>query len=123
MSLPFSRFSLDATAEYFLQMESDGEEADLTTSTLAPKRTACLESLSSLSEDLFTLRDRVAACLPGYTAGEGTVKRRRVAHGGGDAEYWRASADDSLRMVDSYVLFRQTPRPPVRGRLTVVETL
>jgi hypothetical protein len=84
-----------------MKMESETDEAeDLTTSALAPKRSACLESLASLSEELFVLRDRVAACLPGYTAAE-AVKRRKVAHEGGDTGYWKSSADDSLTMLDS----------------------
>ena len=89
------------------QMQSDESEADvaedLTTSTLAPHRTACLDAFGALSEDLFTLREQVARRLPGYTAGEegSATKRRRVAGQTGEAAYWRASADDSLTMVDS----------------------
>ncbi|KAJ9117955.1 hypothetical protein QFC20_000236 [Naganishia adeliensis] len=83
------------------ELDSSDETDDLTTSTLATHRTSCLAALGSLSEDLFVLRERVARCLPGYTAEGGEVKRRKVTDDEDQDVYWKACAVDSLAMLDS----------------------
>lgn len=85
--------------------------------TLADNRAQMLRRLHSLSEDLFSVRERIGRALPGMSAldvgAEGRERKRRKFDNDGEEEeeemddvigyqtYWKSCADDSLGLLDS----------------------
>lgn len=84
--------------------------------TLADNRAQMLRRLHSLSEDLFSVRERIGRALPGMSAldvgAEGEEWKRRKFDNDVEEEeemddvigyqtYWKSCADDSLGLLDS----------------------
>lgn len=84
--------------------------------TLADNRAQMLRRLHSLSEDLFSVRERIGRALPGISdvggrgAGERERKRRKFDEDVEEEEkddvigyetYWKSCADDSFALLDS----------------------
>ncbi|KAJ9123614.1 hypothetical protein QFC24_003830 [Naganishia onofrii] len=92
------------------------EALDAMNATLADNRAQMLRRLHSLSEDLFSVRERIGRALPGMSdvggrgAGERERKRRKFDEDVEEEEkddvigyetYWKSCADDSFALLDS----------------------